>query len=71
MLRRIRLIGIGRALSAPLPEEVTTRLALSPGDTVVVTDTPDGVLLTPGNTHRRSCLHLAAEGRPRYGDDKE
>ena len=38
---------IGNSVGVVLPEEVPARLKLEKGDTVFVTDTADGIKLTP------------------------
>ena len=43
----LKLTKIGNSLGLILPKEVLTRLKLEKGDTVFVTETPDGVAVTP------------------------
>lgn len=43
----LKIRKVGNSLGAIFPKEVLQKLKLQEGDTVLVTDTPDGVLLTP------------------------
>ncbi len=38
----LKLIAIGRSIGAVLPEEILTRLNVSKGDMLYLTETPDG-----------------------------
>ena len=42
----LKITQIGNSLGVILPKEILSRLKLEKGDTVFVTDTPDGVALT-------------------------
>ena len=43
----LKLTQIGNSVGVILPKEMLARLKLEKGDTVFVTDTPEGVKLTP------------------------
>jgi putative addiction module antidote len=43
----LKLTQIGNSVGVILPKEILTRLKLEKGDTVFVTDSPDGVRITP------------------------
>ena len=45
-MHALKLTQIGNSLGLILPKEVLTRLKLAKGDTVFVTETPDGVAVT-------------------------
>lgn len=45
----LKIRKVGNSLGAILPSEILQKLNLQEGDTVLVTETPDGVLLTPYN----------------------
>jgi putative addiction module antidote len=47
MTAALKLTQIGNSVGVILPKELLARLKLEKGDTVFVTDAPDGVLLTP------------------------
>lgn len=43
----LKIRKVGNSLGATFPKEVLQKLKLQEGDTVFVTETPDGVQLTP------------------------
>lgn len=43
----LKLIQVGNSVGLILPKEQLARLRLQKGDTVFVTESPDGLLLTP------------------------
>ena len=43
----IKLIRVGNSVGAVFPKEVLSRLNLGAGDTIYLTESPDGVRLTP------------------------
>jgi putative addiction module antidote len=45
----LKITQIGNSLGLILPKEILARLKLEKGDAVFVTDTPDGVAITPYN----------------------
>ena len=45
-MHALKLTQIGNSVGVILPKEVLARLKLEKGDTIYVTDTPDGVALT-------------------------
>ncbi len=45
-MHALKLTQIGNSVGVILPKEVLARLKLERGDTVYVTETPDGVALT-------------------------
>jgi putative addiction module antidote len=46
-MHALKLTQIGNSVGVILPKEVLARLNLVKGDTLFVTNTPDGVALTP------------------------
>jgi putative addiction module antidote len=46
---QLKLTSVGNSLGVVLPKEALARLKLSKGDTVYLTDSPDGYRLTPYN----------------------
>lgn len=46
-MHTLKLTQIGNSVGLILPKEVLARLKLEKGDTVFVTETPDGVAVTP------------------------
>ena len=45
----LKLTQIGNSVGVILPKEVLARLKLVKGDTVYITENPDGVTLSPNN----------------------
>lgn len=46
-MHTLKLTQIGNSVGVILPKEVLARLKLEKGDTVFLTETPDGVAVTP------------------------
>lgn len=46
-MHALKLTQIGNSVGLILPKDVLARLKLEKGDTVFVTETPDGVAVTP------------------------
>ncbi|PKO61209.1 MAG: AbrB/MazE/SpoVT family DNA-binding domain-containing protein [Betaproteobacteria bacterium HGW-Betaproteobacteria-17] len=46
-MHAMKLTQIGNSVGLILPKEILARLKLEKGDTVFVTETPDGVAITP------------------------
>jgi putative addiction module antidote len=46
-LATVKVTTVGNSVGVTLPKEVLAKLRVSKGDTLCVTETPDGVLLTP------------------------
>ncbi len=46
-MHTLKLTQIGNSVGLILPKDVLARLKLEKGDTVFVTETPDGVAMTP------------------------
>ena len=44
---QLKVIRIGNSLGVVLPREATSRLKVEKGDLLYLTDTPDGMRLTP------------------------
>ena len=45
----LKLTAVGNSLGVVLPKEALARLKLAKGDTIYLTDSPDGYRLTPYN----------------------
>lgn len=45
----LKLTAIGNSLGVVLPKEALARMKLAKGDTLYITETPDGYRLTPYN----------------------
>jgi putative addiction module antidote len=49
MMQALKLTQIGNSVGVILPKEVLARLKLEKGDTVFITETPEGLVVTPFN----------------------
>jgi putative addiction module antidote len=49
MATAVKVTTIGNSVGIVLPKEVLNRLHVEKGDTVYITDSPEGVLLSPYN----------------------
>ena len=48
-MQALKLTQIGNSVGVILPKEVLARLKLEKGDTVFITETPEGLVVTPFN----------------------
>ena len=46
-MQMLKLTQIGNSLGVVLPKEILTKLRVEKGDSIYVTETPDGFVLTP------------------------
>jgi putative addiction module antidote len=46
-LATLKVTTVGNSVGVTLPKEVLAKLRVGKGDTLCVTETPDGILLTP------------------------
>ena len=67
-MHALKLTQIGNSVGVILPKEVLARLKLEKGDTVYVTETPDGVALTPLDPSFEQQLELGREHMREYRD---
>ena len=67
-MHQLKLTQIGNSVGVILPREVLARLKLEKGDTVYVTDTPDGFALTPFDPSFEEQLELGREFMREYRD---
>lgn len=66
MVREIKLRRIGGSVGTTLPKDMADRLHVEPGDTLLVVETDEGILLTPYEPVTRKALKLAAAAAKRY-----
>jgi putative addiction module antidote len=62
----LKITQIGNSLGLILPKEILARLKLEKGDAVFVTDTPDGVAITPYDPGTAEQLALGSEFMREY-----
>lgn len=67
-MHSLKLTQIGNSVGVILPKEVLARLKLEKGDTVFVTETPDGLTLTPYDPFIEEQLALGRELMRDYRD---
>jgi putative addiction module antidote len=67
-MHALKLTQIGNSVGVILPKEVLARLKLSKGDTLHVTETPDGIALTPYDPSFEQQLELGREFMREYRD---
>jgi putative addiction module antidote len=67
-MHSLKITQIGNSLGVILPKEVLARLKLEKGDTVHLTDSPDGVLVTPYDPALDEQLQLGREFMQEYRD---
>lgn len=67
-MHTLKLTQIGNSVGVILPKEVLARLKLEKGDTVYVTETPDGFALTPYDPAFEEQLTLGREFMREYRD---
>jgi len=67
-MHALKLTQIGNSVGVILPKEVLARLKLEKGDTVYVTETPDGFALTPLDPNFEQQLEVGREFMREYRD---
>ena len=67
-MHALKLTQIGNSVGVILPKEVLARLKLEKGDTVYVTETPDGLALTPLDPSFEQQLEAGREFMREYRD---
>jgi putative addiction module antidote len=67
-MHSLKITQIGNSLGVILPKEILARLKLEKGDVVHVTDTPDGVKVTPYDPALDEQLRLGREFMREYRD---
>ena len=67
-MHALKLTQIGNSIGVILPKEVLARLKLSKGDLLHLTDTPDGLALTPYDPSFDDQLEMGREFMREYRD---
>ena len=67
-MHALKLTQIGNSVGVILPKEVLARLKLSKGDTLHLSETPDGVALTPYDPSFDEQVELGREFMREYRD---
>jgi putative addiction module antidote len=67
-MHSLKITQIGNSLGVILPREVLARLKLEKGDTVHVTESPQGIVVTPYDPQLETQLQLGREFMREYRD---
>ncbi len=67
-MHALKLTQIGNSVGVILPKEVLARLKLEKGDTLFISDTPDGFALTPYDPAFEQQLEVGREFMRDYRD---
>ncbi len=67
-MHALKLTQIGNSVGVILPKEVLAKLKLGKGDTLYLTDTPDGVALTPLDPSFEEQIEVGREFMREYRD---
>ncbi|MCZ8189462.1 MAG: AbrB/MazE/SpoVT family DNA-binding domain-containing protein [Microcystis aeruginosa] len=63
---KLKICKIGNSLGASFPKEVLDKLQVGEGDTIYVTETPDGVQLTTYDPEFEQIMEAASQVTRRY-----
>ena len=63
---KVKVRKIGNSLGTILPSDVTARLHVVEGDTLAMTETADGIQLSPYDPEFEAAMKAFEEGRKRY-----
>lgn len=67
-MNTLKVTQIGNSLGVVLPKEIVARLKLQRGDVVHVTDSPEGIVLTPYDPTLDEQVQLGREFMREYRD---
>lgn len=68
MTYKVKVTTVGNSTGIVLPKELLTRLNIQKGDSLYVTETPDGVQLTPYEDEFARTMEVAEDIMRRYRD---
>ncbi len=68
MTTTVKVTTVGNSVGIVLPKDMLTRLNIQKGDTLYVTETPDGVQLTPYRADFDQTMKVAQDVMRRYRD---
>ena len=68
MARTVKVTTVGNSVGIILPKEILARMNLKKGDTLYLTETPDGVQLTPYRADFDETMQVAQGIMRRYRD---
>ena len=58
-MTKVKVTSVGNSVGIVLPKEILTQLRISKGDTLNVTETPNGIVLTPYDAEFERQMNLA------------
>jgi putative addiction module antidote len=67
-MQSLKLVQIGNSVGVVLPKEVLARLRVEKGDSIFVTESPQGVTLTPFDPSLEEELNAGREFMKAYRD---
>ncbi len=59
MVQKLKLTQIGNSIGVVLPKDLLAKLRVGKGDSITVTETPNGLQLTPWDEVKQSQLEAA------------
>jgi putative addiction module antidote len=68
MTTTVKVTTVGNSVGIVLPKDMLARLNIQKGDTLYVTETPEGVQLTPYNAEFDTTMKAAHDIMRRYRD---
>lgn len=68
MIKEVKIRRAGGSLSVTLPKEIAERLQLEEGDRAFVTETPEGLLITPYDPEFSKAMDVYRKGARKYRD---
>lgn len=63
---KLKIRKIGNSLGASIPKEILEKLMVKEGDYLYVTETPEGILLSPYDPEFAEVLQIAKDVSSRY-----
>ena len=63
---KLKIRKIGNSLGATIPKEILEKLMVKEGDYLYVTETPEGILLSPYDPEFAEVLQIAKDVSSRY-----
>ena len=63
---KLKIHKVGNSLGATIPKEVLEKLRVQEGDTIFVTETPDGVKLSACDSEFEKAITIYEQGSHKY-----
>lgn len=63
---KLKIRKVGNSAGVTLPKEALARLKVGEGDTLILTETPDGFVVTPFDVDFEESMRIFEEGRKQY-----